>query len=179
MQRFETDLTDKQWAIIEPFIPQTRTKPRSIDMREVVNAILYVFKTGIKRHIIVDTQGNLLILIITAANIPDRNVLDLIINELRNKNISGKVVFIIADGGYRGKVVKQLVHGKGLKLKVIKKAKNGFKVLPRRWVVERSFAWLGGFGRLSKHYEFHLQTATAFVYLAFISLLLNRLFTIY
>jgi len=126
-------------------------------MREVVNAILYVFKTGIKRHIIVDV----------------------IINELRNKNISGKVVLIIADEGYRGKVVKQFVHRKGLKLNIIKKVKNGFKVLPRRWVVERSFAWLGGFLRLSKHYEFHLQTATAFVYLSFISLLLNRLFTIY
>ena len=62
---------------------------------------------------------------------------------------------------------------------IIKKAKNGFNLLPRRWVVERSFAWLSGFRRLSKHYEFHLQTATAFVYLAFISLLLNRLFTIY
>jgi len=48
MQRFETDLTDAQWTIIEPFIPQTRTKPRSIDMREVVNAILYVLKTGIQ-----------------------------------------------------------------------------------------------------------------------------------
>ena len=73
-------------------------------MREVVNAILYVLKTGIKRHIIVD-----------------------------------------ADGGYWGKVVKQFVHRKGLKLKVIKKAKNGFNVLQRSWVVERSFAWLGGF----------------------------------
>jgi len=86
MKRFETDLTDKQWAIIEPFILQTRTKPCSIDMREVVNAILYVFKTGIKRHIIVD-----------------------------------------ADGGYRGKVVKQFVHRKGLKLKVIKKARTDLR----------------------------------------------------
>ena len=116
--------------------------------------------------------------IVTAANLPDRDILDLIINELRNKNISGKVELIIADGGYRGKVVKQLLHRKGLKLKIIKKAKVGFKLLPRRWVVERSFAWLGGYRRLSKHYEFHLQTATAFTYLAFISLLLNRLFTI-
>jgi len=72
-------------------------------------------------------------------------ILDLIINELRNKNSSGKVVLIIADGGYSGKVVKQFVYRKGLKLKVIKKAKNGFKVLPRCWVVERSFVWLGGF----------------------------------
>jgi len=120
-----------------------------------------------------------LILIITAANIPDRNVLDLIINQLRNKKISGSVTIIIADGGYSGKEWKRLVRRKGLKLKIIKKAKNGFKVLPRRWVVERSFAWLGGYRRLSKHYEFHTETAAAFVYLAFISLLLNRLFTLY
>jgi len=48
MKRFETDLTDEQWAEIQQFIPKTRTKPRSIDMREVLNAILYVLKTGIQ-----------------------------------------------------------------------------------------------------------------------------------
>ena len=82
-----------------------------------------------------------------------------------------------ADGSYRGELIDRVRSGLALTLEVVKKPEEqkGFAVLPRRWVVERTFAWLGKWRRLSKDYEVRPQTALSFIHIAMTSLMLKRL----
>lgn len=84
---------------------------------------------------------------------------------------------IWADQGYHGSVGEWVKDEYGLTLQIVEKepGQQGFKVLPRRWVVERTFAWLGRYRRLSKDYEYHTECSQALIYLASIRLLTARL----
>lgn len=82
-----------------------------------------------------------------------------------------------ADGGYAGKLEAWIKEWTAWKLEIVKRsdAAKGFEVLPRRWIVERTFGWLGRYRRMSKDYEFYPQTGENMIYLAMTNLMLHRL----
>ncbi len=130
-------------------------------------------KKGSKVHAAVDTLGNLLALKITAANEQERAQ----VAELADKvqEVTGRTVEIAyVDQGYTGKDAAHQAEQAGIKLTVVKhkEAKRGFVLLPRRWVVERTFGWLGRFRRLARDYERLTQTLEGWHWLAFVALLL-------
>jgi transposase len=86
---------------------------------------------------------------------------------------------LFADGGYQGAVAAAAAAGERLRLEIVKRPAGlcGFTVLPRRWVIERSFAWLSRNRRLAKDFERLIEVSTAMVILAIIQLLLRRLAT--
>jgi len=134
--------------------------------------------TGRKRHIVVDTLGLLLVVIVTSANVQDRDGAKLALRELyRRLNDSLRIELIWADSGYRGELIAWVKLITGWTLEIVKKLADqvGFQVLPKRWIVERTFAWLGRQRRLSKDYERLPQTSEAFIYVAMISLMLKQL----
>ena len=129
--------------------------------------------TGRKRHIVVDSMGMLLYVIVHAASLQDRDGARLILGKLKSLFPTLKVVF--ADGGYSGKLVQWVEQLKAFVLKIIKRTDKGFKVLPKRWIVERTFGWLGKYRRLSKDYERLTENSEATIKLAMINLMLRRL----
>ncbi|WP_412051755.1 IS5 family transposase [Hoeflea sp. Naph1] len=132
---------------------------------------------GKKRHILVDTVGLLLHALVHPADIQDRDGGLLVIKTLFGRYPFLKKLF--ADGGYQGPVFAkgQKKAMPGLAIKIIKRSDivKGFEVLPRRWVVERTFAWLGRCRRLAKDFENLSRNALAFLKLASIRLMLRRL----
>lgn len=137
----------------------------------------YKRKKGSKVHAAVDTLGHLLALKITPANEQERaQVADLAeqVQAVTNENVT----IAFADQGYTGDHPSQQAAQHGIDLVVIKlaEAKKGFVLLPRRWVVERSFAWAARFRRLSRDYERLPSSLAGLHWLAFLSLLLNSLF---
>jgi putative transposase len=131
---------------------------------------------GRKRHIVVDTIGYPLVVVVHAANIYDGHAAERVLNALFS--IVKKVKKIWADGAYKGeKFIKWAKEKFGCVIEVIKKKKGkGFHVLPRRWVVERTFAWLNRYRRLSKDYERKPTSSSSHVYVASIRLMLRRIF---
>ena len=133
-------------------------------------------KNGSKIHMAVDTLGHLLALHVTAANEQERAV----VNELadRVQEVTGsKVKVAFVDQGYTGETAAADAENHGIELIIVRhtEAKRGFVLLPRRWVVERTFGWLGRFRRLARDYERLTKTLAAWHWVAFIALMLNRL----
>ncbi|MFO1432682.1 MAG: IS5 family transposase [Candidatus Competibacteraceae bacterium] len=129
---------------------------------------------GRKRHIIVDTMGYLLVVLVHAASIVDCKGAKPVIEKLFETLNTVKLIW--ADGGYKGKLIDWVKKEFDCVLEIVKKKKKkGFHVLPRRWVVERTFAWLTRFRRLSKDYEKQPSSSEAMVYVASIRLMLRRL----
>jgi len=253
MIQYPTNLTDKQWQVIEEII-NTQERKRKHSLRNIMNAILYLLKTGCqwrmipkdfapwesvsyyfskwknegiieelldklrskvrimagrkespslgiidsrsvktshhvdsdrgldgnkkikgrKQHIIVDTQGNLMAIAVHEANVHDSKGAPKVIN-LSFK--FPRLAKIIADGGYRGNLADWLLDKFGWELEVVLRpdeCPSKFMVLPKRWIVERSFAWLENFRRLTIDYEYHADTAEAMVQLAFCKIMLNK-----
>lgn len=260
-KKYDTDLTDRQWAILEPLLclyltTSGRGRPRRVDLREIVNAILYVLRTGCawrllphdfpawqtvygyfrrwrdsglgpklndalrenvreadgreaepsaaimdsqsvkttavagerghdaakkvtgrKRHILVDTLGLLLMVYVHAANISEREGAKGLLSRAKAKGWK-RLELIWADGGYWGlPLTAWVMVMTGWLLTIVERLEGqiGFQVLPRRWVVERTFAWLGRYRRLSLDYEVLPESSEAFIYMAMVHLMLKRL----
>lgn len=130
---------------------------------------------GRKRHILVDTMGLLLTVLVTVASVQDR---DGAFSMLRNlPGCCKKLRTIWVDGGYAGQLVKWVAAKFKFSLTVVLRPKQTrkFVLLPRRWVVERTFGWLNHYRRLTKSYERLTQTDEAWVYIAMSRIMLNRL----
>lgn len=130
---------------------------------------------GRKRHILVDVMGLVLKAVVHSAAIQDRDGAKLVLERIRIRHERLKLVW--ADGGYAGKLVTWAKSACGLELEVVKRNADlkGFHVLPRRWVVERTFGWLGRYRRMSKDYEFHPETSETMIQVAMVNLMVRRL----
>jgi len=132
-------------------------------------------RRGSKVHLAVDTLGYLLALHVTAANEQDRaQVAELAQQVQRVTDHTVQVAFV--DQGYTGDAAEQAAMDHDIQLVVLKlpKAKQGFVLLPRRWVVERSFSWMARFRRLARDYERLPTTLTGLHYFAFAILMLSN-----
>ena len=134
--------------------------------------------SGRKRHILVDTLGLLLIVVVHAADVQDREGAKQVLEPLATRFRRLRLVW--ADGGYRGQLVEWvrcLRERDKLRLEIVKRSDDvtGFAVLPKRWIVERTFAWLYRCRRLSKDYEYLTSTSETMIQVAMINLMLRRL----
>lgn len=254
---YPSDLTDEQWALIEPMVPvKPGGRPAKHARRRIVEAILYVNRTGCawrqlphdfppwdtvywyfkrwnaegttdrihdalrdaardaagrdpmasagivdaqsikgadtvgndsrgydagkkvngrKRHVVVDTIGLLVVVLVTAASVQDRDGGRLVLNRARMKMPS--IVLVWADGGYAGRCVQFARRWLQITLQIVKKpeGQRTFEVLPRRWVVERTLSWLVRCRRLGRDYERLPEHAEAMVKWAMIGLMTRRL----
>jgi putative transposase len=258
-KRYPSDLTDSQWAILDPWIPPARPggRPRKTNMREVVNAIFYLTREGCswralphdfppwktvynyfedwkrhgtwdrflttlrrrvrsaarrhpdprvacidsqsvktalggedvgtdggkkvrgrKRHIVVDTLGLLLAVVVTAANVDDARAAQQLFGQLPGKDFP-RLEVVQADNKYHnGNLDRWLrVHHRPYRIWVVSRppGERRFVPLRSRWVVERTFAWLGRYRRLSKDYEHTSASSEAVVKIAAIHHYLRRL----
>jgi len=256
-ESYPSDVTDEQWALIEPHIPvYPGGRPRTTDLREVVDAIFYVLRTGCqwrylpkdfppkstvwryfdewrhngtldtlhallrrkvrtaekpysprttasvdsqsvdttsggeergrdnaknvdgrKRHIVVDSLGLLLAVLVTAASVDDAKAAQNLFPRLEGQPV-GKVVRMFADSKYHNFALSEWVADNARwDLVIVRRpdGSRGWVKLPIRWTVERTFAWLGQCRRLTKDREKSVRSSEAFVKLAMIHLMLNRL----
>jgi len=141
--------------------------PRGFDAGKKVN--------GRKRHLLTDTQGLPLRLVVHPANIQDRDGLELVCGRIRRRFPWLRDLF--ADAGDQGEIPLCAAARERLRLEIVKRPRDakGFHLLPRRWVIERTFAWPGRNRRLAKDFERLLETSTAMAILAIIQLLTRRL----
>ena len=130
--------------------------------------------TGRKRHVAVDTSGNIMAVGITAANVHDKPGALSIKEDVEDHP---KVVKILADGSYKG--VPPFTAGGRIQWEIVERKATGgrFKVLPKRWIAERTFAWLSNFRRLSKDYEKTVCMSKAMIIMSAIVITLNKLIT--
>jgi transposase len=136
-------------------------------------------RKGSKTHAAVDTLGHLLAMHVTPANEQERDqvaVLAAAVQEATGDAV--EVAFV--DEGYTGEEAAAAAEAHGIRLEVVKlpEAKHGFVLLPRRWVVERSFAWAARFRRLARDYERLPETVVGLHFLAFACLMVHRLLTV-
>jgi putative transposase len=134
---------------------------------------------GRKRHLLVDTLGLILHVVVHSAAIQDRDGAKLVLPVLLER--FGWLRCIFVDGGYAGALaawVKELLPRRGLRVEVVKRSdtdKHRFKILPKRWIVERTFGWLSKFRRLAKDYEFRTANSETMILIAATRLMLARL----
>ncbi len=131
---------------------------------------------GRKRHILVDTMGLVLAVVVHSAGIQDRDGAKAVFDRFKQEDPQ-RLALAWADGDYAGKLVGWVKQECGWVLKIVKRSDDvkGFKLLPRRWVVECTIAWLGRFRRMSKDYEFNTSTFEAMIHLAMINIMTRRL----
>jgi putative transposase len=131
---------------------------------------------GRKRHVLVDTLGNLIDVVVLAANSTDVNGAKAVLTKVE-RQITTRLFKLWADKSYAGELREWLAERFEIELEIVmaEPGQVGFAVQPRRWVIERTFAWLGKFRRLSRDYERCPFSSEAIIYLASIRTLLKRL----
>lgn len=128
---------------------------------------------GRKRHIIVDTMGLLLSIVVHSADIQDRDGAKMVMENLRHRYFN--IIKIFADGGYAGQLIDYAKGTFNWILEIVKRNETSmFKVLPKRWIVERTISWFNNYRRNSKDYENLTETSEAIIHLAMIRIMLNR-----
>lgn len=132
--------------------------------------------TGRKRHILVDTLGLLLSVAVHPANVQDRDGVELVLDE-KTRALWPFIVKIFADAGYQGARAALAAAKTGSWIiEIVKRTElHKFVVLPKRWVVERTLAWISRNRRLTRDYERYARIVAAFVRLAMVRLMLRRL----
>ena len=134
--------------------------------------------TGRKRHLLVDTLGLLLKVVVHGADVQERDGGRLLLQAVQHFGPAlPRMAKLWVDAAYAGAFVDWVAATLGWTVEVVKRpaGQQGFQVLPRRWVVERTFGWLGRFRRLSKDYEDQVETSEALIYAAMSRLMLRRL----
>jgi putative transposase len=148
----------------------TQGESKGYDAGKMVN--------GRKRHLLVDTLGLIISVFVSPANCTDRDGLMQLLKQYLALGLT-RLRKLWVDGGYRGDELRHWVASlKGsykMDLEVVGRTGKGFQVLKRRWVVERTFAWLLNFRRLSKDYEVLTRNSEAIIYIAMMHLLIKRL----
>jgi putative transposase len=132
---------------------------------------------GRKRHLLVDSNGLLLAVKVHGANVQDRDGAKQLLEPLKASDALTRLECIWADGSYAGQLIEWVQTACGWRLDIVKRPEGaiGFQVLPRRWVIERTFAWLNRYRRLSKDYEFETSSSEGMIYLAMIHVMVRRL----
>jgi putative transposase len=130
---------------------------------------------GRKRHIVVDILGLILAVVVHKGNIQDRDGGKIVLSKMIG--IYPRLELIWADGGYRGQLIEWVKGTCNWILEIVKRNDDvkGFKILPHRWIVERTFGWLSKYRRLSKDYECLPETSETMIYTAMIRLMVKRL----
>jgi putative transposase len=136
--------------------------------------------SGRKRHLLVDTQGFLLKVVVSAASVQDRDGARLVAHALRRYGPDlPRLSLVWADAGYAGPLADDLRQQLGWTLEVVQRPpsqpRHAFAVQAHRWIVERTFSWWGGLRRLTKDYEYQLESSEALIYAGMSHLLLRRL----
>lgn len=131
---------------------------------------------GRKRHIVVDSQGLMIGVLVSEANASERLGAIVVLDEAKEKLSKLEVVWV--DQGYSGENFARAVRqacGEHVRVEVIKRKSKMFERLPKRWIVERTFGWLNRFRRLSKDYELYCATSEAMIYGSLTRLMVRRL----
>jgi len=125
--------------------------------------------------LIVDTLGLVLGVVVTGADTPERDGGEDVLIDIHN--LYHRLKKIWADGGYSGDDFAEAAKKLGREIEIVKRSDDvkGFEVLPKRWIVERTFAWLGRYRRLSKDYESLVTSSIAMIQIAMTNLMLHRL----
>jgi len=136
--------------------------------------------SGRKRHLLVDTQGLVLKVVVSAAEVQDRDGARLLAHALRLYGPDlPRLSLVWADAAYGGQLVEDLRRHMGGTLEVVKRSdtqpRSAFAVQPHRWIAERTFSWWGGLRRLSKDYEYQVESSEALIYAGMSHLMLRRL----
>ena len=120
-------------------------------------------------------MGLILAVVVHAGNMQDRDGAKLVLSKLRGRYRRLKLIW--ADGGYAGKLIEWTASFGNWVLQIVKRSDDvvGFAVLPRRWIVERTFGWIGRYRRMSKDYEMLPASSEAMVLITMINLMLHRL----
>lgn len=189
------DVTDEEWAFVAPYLPPGHVVHQQT--QRWVRAAVFDSRTlqstpesgahadydgakrrkGSKTHMAVDTPGHLLALHVTPADGQDRDEVERLAKDVQQAT-GENVQLAWVDQGYTGERPADATAGHGIKLEVVKlpEAERGFGQLPRRWAVERSFGWMARFRRLARDYERLAGTLAGPHLLAFVRLMLGRLF---
>lgn len=129
---------------------------------------------GRKRHIVTDTLGMLMTVVVHSADKQDRASAESVIETLKYR--FPRLIKLFADGGYSGQLLETIKQKFGWLVEIVKKTTAGFTVLPKRWIAERTFAWINNCRRNSKDYELLCESSVAMVQLSMIRVMLNKIF---
>jgi len=128
---------------------------------------------GRKRHIAVDTSGRLLLVNLTTADISDSAGAKAIVDAVQKRWPCVRHLF--ADGAYDRRQLLDKAEFLGFTVEIVRRIDEGFKILPKRWVVERTFGWLTRYRRLVRDYEARIDVSEAMIYAAMSSLIIRRI----